>query len=412
MQLIPLDLDSPAGASLLAAIGNGDQPATPLANVVRHIARSFIIKSPFAPGFCCVGAEVAFDDALAGGPTRFSVTGNGETLEAALTSCLGEAADVLSQFERPDDIDAGGIAADLADAVDEGWIGAALAPWARAVDWVRAADAVTRRPVLLPADFCLRRSAQRRAVGPVGPLSAGAAAGPTIEAATLRAILELCERDAAALWWLGGQRARRLPLEHPGPVEAVGLMDRLRHGAASRRTSILDISTDLDVPVVAAISVGAEGRGLACGIAARLDWRDAAKAAILEMCQMELSAPVAERKRQEAGEAALNDADRRHLSRAAFDAAGCELLRPDELSSMPVERRSRDSVAGLIGDLQERGVRLYLLEHTRRDIGVPVVRAVSPDLQPLALDVATERLSKIKRRHGDCVGHVPDVWLF
>ena len=48
---------------------------------------------------------------------------------------------------------------------------------------------------------------------------------------------------------------------------------------------------------------------------------------ILEMCQMEMAVLVVEAKRAESGEAGLNEIDRRHLRRAAFAAADCDLLR-------------------------------------------------------------------------------------
>jgi hypothetical protein len=70
-----------------------DRTSAELVAVSDRFARSFVISSGFAPGFCCIGAEVALagDDAVAHGSSRLSVTGNGETLETALVSCVGEA---------------------------------------------------------------------------------------------------------------------------------------------------------------------------------------------------------------------------------------------------------------------------------------------------------------------------------
>ena len=124
-----------------------------------------------------------------------------------------------------------------------------------AIDWIRASDASTGDRVLLPADLCLRRSPARQTIEPVGALSSGAAAGPSFEAAAIRAILELCERDAAAMWWLGGCRPKRFPLEHPATKVSAELMTRLRQNETARRTILLDITTDTAVPAVAVATV-------------------------------------------------------------------------------------------------------------------------------------------------------------
>jgi ribosomal protein S12 methylthiotransferase accessory factor len=140
---------------------------------------------------------------------------------------------------------------------------------------------------------------------------------------------------------------------------------------------------------------------MACGLSSRLVAADAAKAAILEMCQMEMAAPVADAKRADRGEAALNEADRRHLRRAEFLAAECELLHPRCASALATSDPVPDSgLDGLVSRLSRRGIRLFLLDHTRKDIGVPVVRAVSPDLQPFSVAVSTERLARARSGNG------------
>jgi len=386
-----LDLRSAPGADVLAAVRERASPE--LAAVARRLARAFRVESPFAPGFCCIGGEIELDDhgAAASGMDRLSVTGNGETLETALTSCLGEAADLLSQFERKGDVTASGSPADHPDGVSGGWIGQALSDARGPIDWMVGRRVGAGTTALLPADLCLRRKPAVRVVEPAGALSAGVAAGPDFESAALRAVLELCERDAAALWWLGGRRPKGFPLEHAAARYGTALVERLRRGATERRTLLLDITTDLGVPTIAAISIGADGRGLACGLAARLDAREAAKAAILELCQMELATPIAEAKRVERGEAALNEADRRHLHRAAFAAADCELLHPCGVSSLETAT-PLDGLDALANRLHACGIDILLVGLTRPELRIAVVRAVSPDLQPFAATVSTERL--------------------
>lgn len=398
MNLAPLDLYSRSGGRLLDSIAR--LASAELVALAGRLTRVFSIASPFAPGLHCIGGEVAIDahPTLAFNATRLSVAGNGETLETALVSCLGEAADYLSQFERPGDIRTMAAGDDRMDFVADGWIAEAMSGAGRAIDWISASDLSTGEFALVPADLCLRRPPTRRAIEPIGALSSGAAAGPSFEAAALRAILELCERDAAAMWWLGGCRPKRFALEHPATKAGAELIERLRQGEAARRTVLLDITTDTGVPAVAAVSVGHDGRGMAYGLSARLVASDAARAAVLEMCQMEMAAPLAEAKRAEGGDAALNEADRHHLRRAEFAAADCELLHPRELSGHAASGPAAAlGLKGLTDHLRSHGIRLFLVDHTRQDIAVAVARAVSPDLQPFSAAVSTKRLAQACR---------------
>lgn len=400
MKISPLDLRSELGLEILGKVSETASPA--LAALASRLSRAFSIASPFAPGFRCIGGTIALhdDEAPATDATELSVTGSGEVLLAALTSCLGEAADQLSQFERSNDVDAG-VKGSGGALLAEGWIAQAVsgADRSKVLDWIHARDALTGHPALLPADICLRRPHQLRAIEPTWALSSGVAAGPSFEAAATRAILELCERDAAALWWLGGNPPKSFPAGHPADEIGRALLKRLRQGETSRRSLLLDITTDLAVPAVAAVSLDHDGQGMACGLAARQRWEEAVRAAILEMCQMELAAPVAAAKRIELGEMRLNETDRRHFRRAAFRAADCDLLHP-RAHSQPAQPIPPPDFKRLIDSLADRGVKVSLVDLTRTDIGVAVVRAVSPDLQPFSAKVSTERYAALVARTG------------
>jgi thiazole/oxazole-forming peptide maturase SagD family component len=398
MYLAPLSLASESGVELLDQIAT--MASAELVALAGRFSRVFSIASPFAPGLHCVGGEVVVnaDPNGSSSPTRLSIAGNGETLADALVSCLGEAAEFLSQFERPGDVGAERFSDGEANVVVDGWIGEAISRVETNIDWISAADASTGGIALLPADLCLRRPPHRRTIEPIGALSSGVAAGSNLEAAGLRAVLELCERHAAAMWWLGGRRPKRFALDHPATVAAAELIERLRQGEAKRRTLLLDITTDNGIPAVAAISVDQDGRGMAYGLSCRLSASEAAKAAILEMCQMELAAPIAEAKRTEGGDAVLNDADRRHLRRAAFAATDCELLCPRIISAQTVSGPSAATgLEGLATHLRRHGIRVFLVNHTRQDIAVSVARAVSPDLQPFSTAVSTAQFSMARR---------------
>lgn len=115
--------------------------------------------------------------------------------------------------------------------------------------------------------------------------STGCAAAATRNAASMAALWECVERDAVALWWHGGVPAGALPLD---------LIDR-QHPRLfwwleqrQRKTRLLDLTTDIGLPVVAAVSATSDGRCVAVGTAARPDLAAAALAAVTEMVQTEV----------------------------------------------------------------------------------------------------------------------------
>jgi ribosomal protein S12 methylthiotransferase accessory factor len=136
------------------------------------------------------------------------------------------------------------------------------------------------------------------------------------------------------------------------------------------------------------------GRGFCCGLAARLTLEAAASAAVLEMCQMELGLMLASMKRA-AGQR-LADGDRRHLERAeAIDASVCMLLQPD---GAPVTRHAGRPDGAALRRLEAAfarlGITAAVVDLTRPDLGVPVVRAIAPALQPLPGKLTTARLDR------------------
>jgi ribosomal protein S12 methylthiotransferase accessory factor len=407
--LTALDLDSDAGATLLSALAGRHGEA--MVRAARLPARLFAIRSPSAPGLCCIGGEVQGSSMLTPGfpPAAFSVTGSGVCPEDALASCLGEGVERLSQLERPGDVvfestydqtilvtpAIGGLVQELVTALRQ--------PGPERLAWVRGRLLSTQDDVLLPADWCLRRPVAGPLRVPGAALSIGCAAGPTFEAAAARALLELVERDAAALWWLGGQRPKPVAVDETAMQDAVALCHALRRGERRRATWLLDITADLDIPCMAAVSVDADGRGLCCGLAARLTPEAAARAAILEMCQMELAVPIVEAKRRERGDAALNEGDRKHLTRATRIDATCALLHPH---GAPRRQRAMDESTGgpelerLQAAFSRCAIEAALVNLSRPDLAIPVAHAVAPALQLLPARWTTRRLSQMQEATG------------
>jgi ribosomal protein S12 methylthiotransferase accessory factor len=228
------------------------------------------------------------------------------------------------------------------------------------------------------------------------------AAGPTFDWAASRALLELIERDAASLWWNGGRRGKAVPLDHPAMAEIQRLIGTLRQHAHDRVSWLLDLTTDIGIPVIAALSCDTDGKQLAYGLAARLSLEDAARAAILELCQTELAILLAHIKRMEAGESSLSSTDRAHLERGAVIRADrCELLHPLGHCPTQSERTIGPELPAIASALSRCGIDAALVDMTRPEFGIPVVRAVAPALQPMPSDTVTDRLQHVLK---DCGG--------
>jgi ribosomal protein S12 methylthiotransferase accessory factor len=354
-------------------------------------------------------------NAGSGAQVSFSLSGSGEELEEAFVSCVGEGVDRLAQIECPGDVTAVASLPEVADhvlpsavaAIERDMIDQSMSK-ATPLGWVRGKLLDSKhtpdggRDVLLPADWCLRRAADELSLKPRTALSVGVAAGPSFDWAASRALLELIERDAASLWWTGGRRGKTVPLDEPAMVEIARLVATLRQQTNDRTSWLLDITTDIGIPVVVALSCDRSGRQLAYGFAARLSIAEAARAAVLELCQTELAILLAKIKRIEIGEERLLATDRAHLERDAVICADrCELLHPLGVRLPCHETVSTTPDLSTIENAMARaGIEAALIDLTRPEFEIPVVRAVAPSLQPMPSDLETDRLQRAIRDFG------------
>jgi len=386
-----------------------------------RFARAFELAAPDAPGLVSFGAQ--FDPVLAdplhAGSPLVGVSGVGVSLQEAFQGCIGEAIEYLSQLQSGSDA--------LLDAdIDQGVAG--LGPPAlelvaglserrtradTGLSWHRATRSSDGREVLLPADICVRRPLSQRDFPPPFPVSIGSAAGPSRDAAALHGLLELIERDAASLW--GGQFGRSIPPQHEASVMAESLLRQLRQVASGRRrTWLLDITTDVGVPAAVALSCRPDGSGFAFGLSARPRLEAAARAAITEMCQLELADAVISTKRSERGDAVLNAQDRTHLRRAMINADQCALLQPVACPAphLAIDATEAGYILKLIARrLKELSIETYNIDLTRQRFAVPVVRVIAPGLQLEPSEIVTARLRHSIARTGGGATYTDGVAL-
>ena len=394
-----------------------------LLKAASRFKRVFELAAPDAPGLISFGAQ--FDPGLAdplhAGSPIVGVSGVGLSLQEAFQGCIGEGVEYLSQLQTANDVLVTSAEGDPATALGPSGRDLVAALAARrlrpdaGLSWYRATRLSDGCEVWLPADLCLRRPPTQQEVTPPFPLSTGSAAGTSWDAAALHGMLELIERDAASLWWQGGSRATSIPPGDEAQTMADALLAQLRQGAPARRSWLLDITTDIGVPCVAAVSCMTDGFGFAFGLAARPTLKAAARAAVLEMCQGELAHAVVEAKLRERGEAALNARDRIHRRSATMlNADRCALLQPGPQRSRHVAIAATDPGTVLrliVARLEQFGIEAFGLDLTRPNFVVPAARVIAPGLQPLPSEIMTPRLSDMIAQTGGGLTYTEGIAL-
>jgi ribosomal protein S12 methylthiotransferase accessory factor len=214
--------------------------------------------------------------------------------------------------------------------------------------------------------------------------SAGCAAGATRQDASRAALWEVVERDALALWWHGGLPAGALSLD---------LIDRQQPRLSwwldrrDRRTLLLDLTTDIGLPVVAAVSANDAGHAVAVGTAARPDVAAAALAAVTEMVQTEVG--MGHARAAQDPELAAWDAIASTRSQPQFR-PGATRLHP----AMP-QRDER-----LLQRLATLGHRVLEVDMTLPDDPLPTVRVLVPGLCAMGGTFDTARFRSLCRNTG------------
>ncbi|MEW9532371.1 TOMM precursor leader peptide-binding protein [Microbispora sp. NPDC049125] len=222
--------------------------------------------------------------------------------------------------------------------------------------------------------------------------SNGTAAGSSVEDAVVQGFFELVERDAVALWWYN--RARRPAADLDALADP--WIDRLRqvHAEMGREVWALDLTTDLGIPAYAALSRRTDkpAEDIALGFGAHFSPRTALRRALTELNQM--LPPLAG-----VGDGADYTCDD-PAAVGWWRAATVEnqpYLLPSPGPAAPVHPFSRrpdlrDDVAAIADLVRRHGMELLILDQTRPDLELPVVKVIVPGLRHFWTRFAPGRL--------------------
>jgi ribosomal protein S12 methylthiotransferase accessory factor len=153
------------------------------------------------------------------------------------------------------------------------------------IDWVPLWSLTRAETRYLPAAFCYYAHPDvERHFYCTGEAN-GCAAGNCLEEAVLEAFLELVERDAAAIWWYN--RAPRPAVDLASVADSYLARIRERYARAGRELWALDLTSDLEIPVIACVSRRVDGpaEDLLVGFGAHLDPSTALRRAVTEVNQ-------------------------------------------------------------------------------------------------------------------------------
>jgi len=270
------------------------------------------------------------------------------------------------------------------------------------VDWTPMWSLTGNRHRLVPTAMLYYNAPGAK--GSFAATSNGSAAGSSREDAVVQGFLELVERDAVALWWYNRTRQPGVDLDAFDDHWVQRVCEE--HRGLGRRLWVLDLTSDLGIPVFAALSGRTDkpAQDITLGFGAHFDPRIALRRAVAELNQM--LPPVAQAGADGTGYSCDDPAVLSWWWTATTDNQPYLLPSRTEQGRTPkdfpyVPRTDlADDVAAAAQLADSLGSELLVLDQTRADAGIPVVRVVVPGLRPFWARFGPGRLYDVPVRLG------------
>jgi thiazole/oxazole-forming peptide maturase SagD family component len=271
------------------------------------------------------------------------------------------------------------------------------------IDWSPVFPLLGGEPRYLPTAQCYY-GYQRVHPSPFARAdSNGCAAGVTREEAVYQGLLELCERDATAIWWYNRLRRPAVDLESFGDPYYQELTAYYR--SIRRGMWVLDLTHDLGIPTFVALShrTDKDAQDIILGLGAHLDPRIALLRAVTELNQL---LPSVLKVNERSDNYNVNDDGLDFWAKATLETD--PHLVPDE--SQP-RRTLADYTCTATGDLHEdifscvralasKGIDTLVLDQTRPDASFAVARVIAPGLRHFWARFAPGRLYDVPVQMG------------
>ena len=225
----------------------------------------------------------------------------------------------------------------------------------------------------------------------------GCAAGTTREEAIVQGFLELVERDAYATWWYNRVRRPAVDLSRFNDYYVSDLQTQL--AGAGRRLWVLDVTNDLDISTFVAIAHWMdEGReSMEFGSGAHFDSRIALLRALTELNQF-LSIGVMGGGKSD--KSTLDGITPLRLENYPYLTPNGDSPRQSDLGAEFGHLDTREQVLASVDMAKRAGLDFLVLDHTRPDIDVPVVRVTVPGLRHFYRRFAPGRLYDVPVKLG------------
>jgi ribosomal protein S12 methylthiotransferase accessory factor len=267
------------------------------------------------------------------------------------------------------------------------------------LDWTPVWSLTEQRQRMLPTDLLyIGPPTAHDARTPLLADSNGSAAGGCLEDAVLQGMLEVVERDATALWWYNRTRQPAVDLvafADPWVRELPAV-----HASLGREIWVLDLTSDLGVACMAAVSRRRGPReDIMFGFGAHLDPAVALRRALTEVNQV-LPAVLGD-------QYPTDDPDATYWWENATVATQPYLVpdparrpsAPDDFAYV-ASQDILDDVRAVQHRLEAAGLEVLVLDQTRPDLGLPVVKVVVPGMRSMWSRFAPGRLFDVPVRLG------------
>jgi ribosomal protein S12 methylthiotransferase accessory factor len=207
--------------------------------------------------------------------------------------------------------------------------------------------------------------------------SNGCAAGNTREEAIVQGFLELVERDAYAIWWYN--RLRRAELDLTAFDDSYVRDVQTQFADAGRKLWVLDVTSDLGIPTYVAIMHWMKDgqENIEFGSGAHFDRRIALLRALTELSQF-LSIGLMGGGSGE--KPSLDGVTPLRLENYPFLMPAKNPIVPPA-AGIKLADNTRDQVLACVDIASRAGLDFLVLDQTRPDVEVPVVRVIAPGLR-------------------------------